>query len=141
MVYGILRLINFAHGDLLMVAAYAGVMGVGLFSWPWPVAFALTGLLGVLLERGANRLLLLDEPSLGLAPLLVREVFNILEHLRRRGVTILLVEQNAVAALKIAHYGYVLETGRLVLEGPGTELLSHPRLQDAYLGEETENKE
>jgi len=59
MVYGILRLINFAHGDLLMVAAYAGVMGVGLFSWPWPVAFglafALTGLLGVLLERGAYR--------------------------------------------------------------------------------------
>jgi branched-chain amino acid transport system ATP-binding protein len=84
------------------------------------------------------RLLLLDEPSLGLAPLLVREVFNILEHLRRRGVTILLVEQNAVAALKIAHYGYVLETGRLVLEGPGSELLSHPRLQDAYLEEETE---
>jgi branched-chain amino acid transport system ATP-binding protein len=49
-----------------------------------------------------------------------------------------LVEQNAVAALRIAHYGYVLETGRLVLEGPGAELLSHPRLQDAYLGEETE---
>src|SRR5271157_2165984 len=59
MVYGILRLINFAHGDLLMVAAYAAVMGVGLFNWPWPAAFGLavllTGLLGVLLERGAYR--------------------------------------------------------------------------------------
>jgi branched-chain amino acid transport system ATP-binding protein len=81
------------------------------------------------------RLLLLDEPSLGLAPLLVREVFNILRRLNQQGVTILLVEQNAAAALKIAGYGYVLETGRVVLEGPGAELLEHPRLKDAYLGD------
>ncbi len=81
------------------------------------------------------RLLLLDEPSLGLAPLLVKEVFNIVRRLNQQGVTILLVEQNAVAALKIAGYGYVLETGRVVLEGPGAELLEHPRLQDAYLGD------
>jgi branched-chain amino acid transport system ATP-binding protein len=82
------------------------------------------------------RLLLLDEPSLGLAPLLVREVFNIIGQLNRQGVTILLVEQNAYAACKIAHYAYVLETGRLVLEGPGAELLKHPHLKDAYLGDD-----
>lgn len=81
------------------------------------------------------RLLLLDEPSLGLAPLLVKEVFHIVSRLNRRGVTILLVEQNAAAALKIAGYAYVLETGRVVLEGPGLELLEHSHLKDAYLGD------
>ncbi len=81
------------------------------------------------------RLLLLDEPSLGLAPLLVKEVFHIIQDLNRRGTTVLLVEQNAFAALRIAHYGYVLETGRLVLEGSGAELLAHPHLRHAYLGE------
>jgi len=80
------------------------------------------------------RLLLLDEPSLGLAPLLVAEVFRIIQEINRRGATVLLVEQNAHAALDIAHYGYVLENGRLVLEGSGQELLSHPHLQQAYLG-------
>ncbi len=81
------------------------------------------------------RLLLLDEPSLGLAPLLVKEVFNIVSRLNQKGVTILLVEQNAAAALSIAGYGYVLETGRVVLEGTGAQLLEHPQLQDAYLGD------
>jgi branched-chain amino acid transport system ATP-binding protein len=81
------------------------------------------------------RLLLLDEPSLGLAPLLVKEVFHIVSQLNRRGVTVLLVEQNAAAALKIADYAYVLETGRVVLAGTGAELLEHPHLQDAYLGD------
>jgi len=80
-------------------------------------------------------LLLLDEPSLGLAPLLVQEVFKTLARLNRRGTTILLVEQNAVAALKLAHYGYVLENGRLTLEGTGRELLTHPRMRSAYLGD------
>ena len=80
------------------------------------------------------RLLLLDEPSLGLAPLLVQEVFNIITRLNRQGVTILLVEQNAAVALSIAHYAYILETGRVALEGPGPELLAQPRLQEAYLG-------
>jgi branched-chain amino acid transport system ATP-binding protein len=84
------------------------------------------------------RLLLLDEPSLGLAPLLVKEVFHIITRLNQRGVTILLVEQNAAAALSIAHQGFVLETGRVVLAGSGAELLAHPRLQEAYLGEEPE---
>jgi branched-chain amino acid transport system ATP-binding protein len=86
------------------------------------------------------RLLLLDEPSLGLAPLLVREVFQTIVQLNRRGVTLLLVEQNAAAALKIAAYAYVLETGRVVLEGPGAELLTHPHLKDAYLGEGAEGR-
>ena len=81
------------------------------------------------------RLLLLDEPSLGLAPLLVKEVFKIVARLNQRGVTILLVEQNAAAALQIAGRGYVLETGRVVLTGTGVELLAHPQLQDAYLGD------
>ncbi|MBW1991530.1 MAG: ABC transporter ATP-binding protein [Deltaproteobacteria bacterium] len=81
------------------------------------------------------RLLLLDEPSLGLAPLLVREVFHIIERLNQQGTTILLVEQNAFAALNIAHYAYILENGRLVLEGPGPELLADPHLREAYLGE------
>ena len=84
------------------------------------------------------RLLLLDEPSLGLAPLLVKEVFHIITRLNQRGVTILLVEQNAAAALKIAHHGYVLEVGRVVLEGSGAELLANPQLQEAYLGEAVE---
>ena len=84
------------------------------------------------------RLLLLDEPSLGLAPLLVKEVFHIITGLNQRGVTILLVEQNAAAALKIAHHGYVLEAGRVVLEGSGAELLANPHLQEAYLGEAVE---
>jgi branched-chain amino acid transport system ATP-binding protein len=82
------------------------------------------------------QLLLLDEPSLGLAPLLVKEVFQIITRLNQRGVTVLLVEQNATAALKIAHYGYVLETGRVVLEGSGAELLANPQLQQAYLGDD-----
>jgi branched-chain amino acid transport system ATP-binding protein len=81
------------------------------------------------------KLLLLDEPSLGLAPLLVKEVFHIITLLNQRGVTILLVEQNAVAALQIAHHGYVLENGRVVLGGSGAELLAHPQLQEAYLGD------
>ncbi len=80
------------------------------------------------------RVLLLDEPSLGLAPLLVEEVFRIIKEINERGATILLVEQNAYAALRIAHYAYVLENGRLVVEGGGEELLNHPHLQEAYLG-------
>ena len=81
------------------------------------------------------RLLLLDEPSLGLAPLLVKEVFQIIRYLQEQGVTILLVEQNAFAALHITHYAYILESGRLALEGSGAELIKHPRLKDAYLGD------
>lgn len=80
------------------------------------------------------RLLLLDEPSLGLAPLLVERVFEILERLRREGMTILLVEQNAGMALEIADRGYVIETGKIVLTGPGRDLATNANVRRAYLG-------
>ncbi|MBE0546341.1 MAG: ABC transporter ATP-binding protein [Rubrivivax sp.] len=83
---------------------------------------------------GQPKLLMLDEPSLGLAPLIVRDIFAIIRRLQARGVTILLVEQNARAALEVADHGYVLETGDLVLEGPADELAGDPRIIETYLG-------
>ncbi|MGL1832159.1 ABC transporter ATP-binding protein [Rhodocyclaceae bacterium SMB388] len=80
------------------------------------------------------KLLMLDEPSLGLAPLIVREIFRIIAQLRSRGVSILLVEQNARAALQVADYAYVLETGEISLEGPAAELADDPRVIESYLG-------
>jgi len=80
------------------------------------------------------QLLLLDEPSLGLAPLLVREIFRVASELREHGTTILLVEQNARAALRLADRGYVMETGNVVLEGTCKELLGDERVEEAYLG-------
>ena len=79
-------------------------------------------------------LIMLDEPSLGLAPLLVKEIFDIILRINAEGKTVLLVEQNALAALSIAHYAYVLEVGRVVAEAPGKELLSDPKVKEAYLG-------
>jgi branched-chain amino acid transport system ATP-binding protein len=79
-------------------------------------------------------ILLLDEPSMGLAPKLVQEVFAVLRRLNERGVTILLVEQNANMALRLANRACLLETGNLVLEGPASELLVNPRVREAYLG-------
>jgi branched-chain amino acid transport system ATP-binding protein len=81
------------------------------------------------------RLLMLDEPSLGLAPLIVKEIFNIIAALKATGVSILLVEQNARAALQIADYGYVLETGELAIEGPSAKLAVNPRVAATYLGQ------
>ncbi len=83
---------------------------------------------------GAPRLLLMDEPSMGLAPLFVEEIFTAIADLRRDGVTILLVEQNASAALDVADYAYVLETGRIVLQGKAAELANDPAVMAAYLG-------
>jgi branched-chain amino acid transport system ATP-binding protein len=80
------------------------------------------------------KLLMLDEPSLGLAPLIVREIFRIIADLRQTGVSILLVEQNARAALQVADYGYVLETGELSMEGPASVLADDPRVIESYLG-------
>jgi len=80
------------------------------------------------------RLLMLDEPSLGLAPILVREVFNIIRQINARGVTVLLVEQNVRQALEIAHRGYVLETGRIVRSGSAHDLLEDPEIKRVYLG-------
>lgn len=83
---------------------------------------------------GRPKLLMLDEPSLGLAPLIVRDIFNIIRQLRAQGVSILLVEQNARAALEVADHGHVLETGDLVLQGPASELAVDPRVIETYLG-------
>jgi branched-chain amino acid transport system ATP-binding protein len=83
---------------------------------------------------GRPKLLLLDEPSMGLAPLLIAEVFRIVAGLRERGITILLVEQNAHAALSIADIGYVMETGSISISGPGPELLENEEVKTAYLG-------
>ena len=80
------------------------------------------------------KLLMLDEPSMGLAPILVEQIFEIIRTLHRAGTTILLVEQNAQAALAIADRGYVLETGKIVTAGTGAELLASPEIKKAYLG-------
>jgi branched-chain amino acid transport system ATP-binding protein len=80
------------------------------------------------------RILMLDEPSLGLAPIMVDEMFRVIEEINRQGVTVLLVEQNTEHALAIAHRGFVLESGRVVLSGTGAELLASPRVREAYLG-------
>jgi branched-chain amino acid transport system ATP-binding protein len=80
-------------------------------------------------------LLMLDEPSLGLAPLLVNEVFHIIRTIHQEGKTILLIEQNAMAALEVAAYGYVLQSGRITMEGKGNDLLKNPSVKEAYLGE------
>jgi branched-chain amino acid transport system ATP-binding protein len=80
------------------------------------------------------KLLLLDEPSLGLAPLIVREIFHVIANLKRTGVGVLLVEQNARAALQIADYGYVMETGEISFEGPAATLADNPRIVASYLG-------
>ncbi len=81
------------------------------------------------------RLLLLDEPSLGLAPILVKTILSAMDEINREGTTILLVEQNANAALKHSHRGYVLETGSIVMEGRSSDLAADPRVKEAYLGE------
>jgi len=83
---------------------------------------------------GNPQLVMMDEPSLGLAPILVKEVFDIIKEINAQGKTILLVEQNAFAALNIAHYAYVLEVGQIVLQGPGEELIKNPQVREAYLG-------
>jgi branched-chain amino acid transport system ATP-binding protein len=81
------------------------------------------------------RLLMMDEPSLGLAPMVVAEVFRVIEQIRKEGVTIFLIEQNANVALKIADHAFLLETGNIVMEGSGEEFLNNPRVKQAYLGE------
>ncbi len=83
---------------------------------------------------GRPELLLLDEPSMGLAPLIVREIFDVIKRLNKSGTTILLVEQNAKAALNVAHHAFVLETGEIVLEGSAKDLLGNPKVKEAYLG-------
>lgn len=83
---------------------------------------------------GRPELLLLDEPSMGLAPLIVREIFSVIKRLKESGTTILLVEQNAKAALNVASHAFVLETGEIVLKGSAQDLLDNPKVKEAYLG-------
>ncbi len=85
------------------------------------------------------KLLMMDEPSLGLAPLIVKDIFNIIKEIHKQGVTILLIEQNANAALRTAHRGYVLETGMIKIKGEGSELLNNDEIRKAYLGENISN--
>lgn len=80
------------------------------------------------------RLIMMDEPSLGLAPLVVRDIFEIIQTINQQGITVLLIEQNANMALKIAHKAYVMETGKITLEGTGQELLANESVKEAYLG-------
>lgn len=84
------------------------------------------------------RLLMMDEPSLGLAPLVVNEVFRVVEEIRDEGITVFLIEQNANAALRIADDAFLMETGKIVLRGTGSELLNNPKVREAYLGERPE---
>ena len=83
---------------------------------------------------GSPKMLILDEPSLGLAPLIVKQIFDIVEQIRNDGVTVLMVEQNALGALKIADYAYVLELGQIIMQGKASELINDPSLIEAYLG-------
>lgn len=88
----------------------------------------------------APKLVMMDEPSMGLAPLIVKEIFNVIRRLRDEGATVLLVEQNAKAALAIADRGYVIETGRIILQGPSEELLHNRDVQRAYLGRDLDSE-
>ena len=80
------------------------------------------------------KVIMMDEPSLGLAPIIVRGIFDIIKKINEDGVTVLLIEQNANAALRVAHRGYVMETGNITMEGTGADLLNDPRVREAYLG-------
>ncbi len=84
---------------------------------------------------GRPKLLVLDEPSLGLAPMVATKIFDVIRRLNQEGIAVLLVEQNARMALKLAHRGYVMETGRITIQGPASDLLRDQRVRDAYLGE------
>lgn len=85
---------------------------------------------------GRPRMICMDEPTMGLSPLFVDRVLDLIETINREGITVFMVEQNASLALQIAHYAYVLQTGRIMLSGPAKELLEDPRIRSAYLGEE-----
>ena len=105
----------------------------------WQLAGTLSGGEQQMLAVGRGlmsrpKVMMLDEPSLGLAPLVVQDIFSIIQEINRQGVTILLVEQNANMALKIADWAYVLETGRITRSGTGAELLADDSIKEAYLG-------
>ena len=105
----------------------------------WQLAGTLSGCEQQMLAVGRAlmcrpKLIMMDEPSLGLAPLVIKDIFRIIQEINAKGMTILLIEQNANMALKIADWAYVLETGRITMEGTGKELLENPQIREAYLG-------
>ncbi|MBE6020255.1 MAG: ABC transporter ATP-binding protein [Firmicutes bacterium] len=105
----------------------------------WQIAATLSGGEQQMLAVGRSlmskpQLLMMDEPSLGLAPIIVKSIFEIIKEINKNGVSVLLIEQNAKAALEISDYAYVLETGTVVLEGPGKELITNDQVRKAYLG-------
>ena len=105
----------------------------------WQLAGTLSGGEQQMLAVGRGlmsrpKILMMDEPSLGLAPMVVQDIFKIIKTLNEEGMTILLIEQNANAALRAAHFGYVLETGRITMSGSGAQLLENERVREAYLG-------
>ena len=109
----------------------------------WQLAGTLSGGEQQMLAVGRGlmsqpKILMMDEPSLGLAPMVVRDIFSIIRTLNKEGITILLIEQNANAALRAANYGYVLETGHITLSGTGEELLENKQVREAYLGKTRE---
>ena len=109
----------------------------------WQLAGTLSGGEQQMLAVGRGlmskpKILMMDEPSLGLAPMVVRDIFSIIRTLNKEGITILLIEQNANAALRAANFGYVLETGRITLSGTGNELLENKQVREAYLGKTRE---
>ena len=109
----------------------------------WQLAGTLSGGEQQMLAVGRGlmskpKILMMDEPSLGLAPMVVRDIFSIIKTLNKEGITILLIEQNANAALRAANFGYVLETGRITLSGTGEELLENKQVREAYLGKTRE---
>jgi branched-chain amino acid transport system ATP-binding protein len=111
-----------------------------LFERKWQLAGTLSGGEQQMLAVGRAlmskpKLLMMDEPSLGLAPIVIKSIFEIIKEINRSGVNILLIEQNAKAALEISDYGYVMETGTIVLSGPGKDLLNNDEVRKAYLGE------
>lgn len=111
-----------------------------LFERKWQLAGTLSGGEQQMLAVGRSlmskpKLLMMDEPSLGLAPIIIKNIFEIIKEINKSGVNILLIEQNAKAALEISDFGYVMETGMIVLSGPGKELLHNDQVRKAYLGE------
>ena len=125
---------------ILKSAQYVYEMFPRLKERSWQMAGTLSGGEQQMLAVGRAlmarpKLMMMDEPSLGLAPLVVRDIFAIIRRVAEEGITVLLIEQNANAALRAAQYGYVLEVGHVALEGTGEELLLNPQVRDAYLGQ------
>ena len=133
LVYGYTGLLSFAQVGFFGIGAYAAALLVTEQQWPFLAAVAAGGAIAIVLATGPT-LLLLDEPSLGLSPGNQEQVFATIAELRGRGLTVLLVEQNAHGALGISDIGIVMELGRVTAMGPAQEILNDPRIKVAYLG-------